>query len=166
MMSTPRTSWMSPTTGVRLLVGLGGVVVAAIGARDLLEQEWADLVNIVTWLAGGVVIHDALLAPVVVLAGVVLVRLLPSWARMPVVTGLVVLGTVSMVAFPMISRFGAAADNPSLLPRDYTAGWFVFAALVVAGTAMAMLLSWRRTQVAAAGPARPAAQDDDSEESV
>jgi hypothetical protein len=37
---------------------------------------------------------------------------------------------------PTLGRFGATADNPTLLDRDYLAGWLVFAAIVVAGAAV------------------------------
>ncbi|MGY2874256.1 hypothetical protein ACVW00_001446 [Marmoricola sp. URHA0025 HA25] len=63
----------------------------------------------------------------------------------PVVTGAVVLGTVTLVAIPVLGRFGARADNPTLLDRNYLLGWLVVATLtvVLVGAALAVARSGR-----------------------
>ena len=42
--------------------------------------------------------------------------------RAPAVAGLVVLGSVTLLAIPVLGRFGARADNPTLLDRHYGVG--------------------------------------------
>ena len=58
-------------------------------------------------------------------------RLVPTGFRAPAVVGLVVLGTVTVVAIPVLGGMGERPDNPSLLNRNYTVGWLVLAALVL-----------------------------------
>ncbi|MEP7092227.1 MAG: hypothetical protein ABI776_19145 [Nocardioidaceae bacterium] len=115
----------------RGLLGAAGIVLVLIGAYHLVGTSFPDGVNIVLWLAGGVLAHDAVIAPLVVLLAVAVLPRLPSWSRAPVVAGFVVLGSASLLAIPAIGRFGARVDVPSLLNRPYGALWVLFAALVL-----------------------------------
>ena len=119
----------------RLWLGALGVAVATYGAWLLLQEDLADLIDTAVWLAGGVVLHDFVLVPLTLLLGVMLVRLLPANLRAPVVGGLVVLGTVTLMAVPVLGGWGANVDNPTILDRNYTAGW-----LVVAGVTMLVVV--------------------------
>jgi hypothetical protein len=119
----------------RLLLGVLGVAVAAYGAWLLLQEDLTDLVATAVWLAGGVVLHDFVVVPLTLLLGLALTRLLPANLRAPLVGGLVVLGTVTLMAVPVLGGWGANADNPTILDRDYPAGW-----LVVAGVTMLVVM--------------------------
>jgi hypothetical protein len=57
--------------------------------------------------------------------------------------GLVVLGSVTLLAVPVLGRFGARDDNPTLLDRHYGTGWLVVAGLVVLAVAVAGLVRSR-----------------------
>ena len=111
----------------RLLLGVLGVAVAAYGAWLLLQEDLSALVDTAVWLAGGVVLHDFVLVPLTLLLGVALIRLLPANVRAPAAGGLVVLGTVTLMAVPVLGGWGANADNPTILDRNYAAGWLVVA---------------------------------------
>ena len=119
----------------RLLLGALGVAVATYGGWLLLQEDLSDLVDTVVWLAGGVVLHDFVLVPLTLLLGLALVRLLPANLRAPVAGGLVVLGTVTLMAVPVLGGWGANADNPTILDRNYPVGW-----LVVAGVTMLVVV--------------------------
>ena len=121
---------------VRVVLGLAGIALAYVGVRDLLGFDWSRLVSVLEWLIVGNVLHDVILAPLVVVAGVVLARTVPTWARQPVVTGLVVIGVMTLVAIPVLGNFGDEVTNPSLMPRNYWAGWFGFVALVLMAVAV------------------------------
>jgi hypothetical protein len=133
----------------RLLLGVLGVAVAAYGAWLLLQEDLTDLVATAVWLAGGVVLHDFVVVPLTLLLGLALTRLLPANLRAPLVGGLVVLGTVTLMAVPVLGGWGANADNPTILDRDYPAGW-----LVVAGVTMlvVMLMIMLRAGPRSGGP--------------
>jgi hypothetical protein len=130
---------------LRFSLGAVGVVLALVGVWHLLGNGFADLAATVAWLVGGVVAHDALIAPLVVLLGVGLLPRLPSWGRGPAVAGFVVLLTVTLTAVPVLGRFGAKPDDPWLLPRPYGALWLAFALVVVAAVVGASVLRRRRS---------------------
>ncbi len=65
------------------------------------------------------VLHDFVLTVGVLVAGALSLRLLPEPAKAPAVVGMVVLGALTLVAFPVLGGFGARDDNPTLLDRPY-----------------------------------------------
>lgn len=134
---------------VRGLVGLAGVVIAVVGVLKVLDRGSSTVVEALKWFAGGTLLHDAVLAPIVVLIGALAVPRVPTWARMPLVSGVIVLGTTSVAVFPMLTGFGAISDNPTLLDRNYAAGWWALAALTAVGVAAGCW--WQRRTAAAAG---------------
>lgn len=129
----------------RIFLGTVGALVAAYGAFLLLSrQDLGQIVGAGVWLASGVVLHDFVLAPLVLVlvgAGSVVT---PASARVPVVVGLVVLGSTTLLAIPVLGRFGARADNATLLDRDYLAGWLAFTGLVLLAVVVSTLLRARR----------------------
>ena len=146
-MTKPRAATAVPAqqgvvwTTVRLVLLGGGLVVTAVGGLKLMRSGFDNLLAGLWWLMGGVVLHDALLAPLTLLILWGAAKLLPTWLRAPAAAGFVVLGTVTVAAIPVLTRFGARPDNPTLLDRNYMAGWLALAALVVVAVAAA---GWRR----------------------
>ena len=127
----------------RVALGALGVVVGLYGGWLVLSRGH-DLLNLGLWLAAGVVLLDGVLALVVLAVGTVAVRLLPRPAKAPAVVGFVVLGSVTLLAVPVLGRFGARSDNPTLLDRDYTVGWLVLAGLVLVAIVAASLVGSKR----------------------
>ena len=128
----------------RLLLGAIGVTMGAFGLLRFLQHDLGDIVNAVLWLAGGVVVHDAVIAPLTLGATFLGVRLLPRRVWVVTATGLVVLLTVTATAVPVLGSWGARADNPTLLDRHYVVGWSVFAALVLLLSLLRLTPAWRR----------------------
>jgi hypothetical protein len=126
---------------IRVLTGLLGFGLGIYGARLLLERGHENLFAAGRWLIGGVVLHDGLIGPATILAAAV-VGLVLRGRRLPapVVVGAIVLASVTLVAVPVLGRYGARPDNPTLLDRSYGVGWFVFAGLTLLVVAVA---SWR-----------------------
>jgi hypothetical protein len=118
----------------RIVIGVVGVLMGAFGALRFLQLDLADVLDAVLWLAGGVVVHDAILAPLTVALTFLGTRVVPTGLRTRVTVALVVLLTVTVTAIPVLGRFGARPDNATILPRDYPAGWLVLAALVLVAT--------------------------------
>jgi hypothetical protein len=130
----------------RVLLGAAGVVVGAYGAYLLLSrQEGEQLTSAAIWLASGVVIHDFVIAPLVVAVVALGARVLPAPARVPAVVGMVVLGTVTAFAIPVLTRFGNKVDDDGLLDRSYVTSWLVVAAVVLLGVVVAAVTRARRT---------------------
>lgn len=136
---------------VRWALGGLGVLVAAYGAwLALSRQDLDQLLDLALWLAGGVVLHDLVLAPLVLLLALALRRTPPAWHR-PATWGLVVVGSLSLLAVPVLGRFGARSDNPTLLDRPYFTSWLVIVVLTVVAVLVAGRLASRRARPA--GPA-------------
>jgi hypothetical protein len=132
-------------TAVRWTTAALGVLLATYGGW-LLVSRGHDHLDVAVWLAAGVALHDGVLAAVTVVLGAAAVRLVPPPARAPLVVGFVVLGSVTLLAVPVLGRFGARADNPTLLDRDYTAGWLLLVAMTALAVAAATLVRSRRAR--------------------
>lgn len=129
---------------VRTALGVLGVLLAAYGGWLLLSrQSTAGNLDTLWWLAGGVLAHDLLLAPVVLLVCAVAARALPAVARPAAATALVVLGSLTLVAVPFVGGYGRASDpaNETLLDRDYTTGYLVLVGVVLVLVVLPVLLA-------------------------
>jgi hypothetical protein len=135
----------------RLALGSLGVALAAYGGWLLLAEGIGDVVDTAVWLAAGVVLHDFVVVPLTLGVCWLGMRLLPPHCRPPFVAGLVVLGTLTLMAVPVLGGWGANADNPTILDRNYTAGWLVVAAIVVAGVLVGLWFAAKRTRSSGAG---------------
>jgi hypothetical protein len=132
---------------VRRGAGAVGVVMAAYGVWLLLRLGWANTRSTLLWLVGGVVLHDGVFAVLVLAVAFAALRLLPRDRLAPWVVGLVILVPVTLLAVPELGRFGARADNPTLLDRPYWLGWSVMVTLVVVGVIVGAWATRRRTPV-------------------
>jgi len=130
-------------TRSRAALGAVGVLLGLYGAWLLLSRGH-DLWNVVVWLGGGVVLHDAVLSVALLVLGVLVVRVLPTVAQAPAVVGFVVLGSATLFAVPVLGRFGARPDNATLLDRNYVAGWLALAGITLVAVVTATLVRSRR----------------------
>ncbi len=126
----------------RVLIGALGVAGAAYGAWLLLDQ---DYLVVAVWLAVGVVLHDFVLVPLTLAVGWLAVRVVPAGWRSPLAVGLLVLGSLTLMAVPVLGGWGANADNATILDRHYVTGWLEVATLVLAGVVAGAVLSRRRS---------------------
>ena len=133
---------------LRLLIGAVGLAMGAFGALRFLQLDFADIVDAVLWLAGGVLLHDAVVAPLTIGVTLLLTRVVRPSVRRRVTVALIVLATVTVTAIPVLGAFGARPDNPTLLPRNYVGGWVAFAALVVVAALVAGPIASARRRAA------------------
>ncbi|MEU5189136.1 hypothetical protein AB0G83_18605 [Streptomyces klenkii] len=118
-------------------VALMGVGVWAAWRGDDPQDPWP----VVRWLAGAVLVHDGIVVPLTLLAGLVVVRLR---ARRAVRAGLLVAASLTAVAYPVLFRPGVP-QNPSVLPLDYLRNWLLLLGLTAAVTAATVLVrAWAR----------------------
>ncbi|MEO5651564.1 MAG: hypothetical protein ABIN79_10250 [Marmoricola sp.] len=139
----------------RLLIGAFGLAMGLFGALRFLQRDLDDILDSVLWLAAGVAVHDAVIAPLTLALGALASRVLPAAVRTRVVLGFVVLATMTITAIPVLGRFGAREDNATLLDRNYTVGWLTVAALIVVGTLLVARVSDRLGQRAPAHARQP-----------
>ena len=112
--------------GAVTLYGLHGLLTARGG---LTPREF------VGWFIGGDILHDAVVAPIVCLAGVAIVRWAPASLRAPLRSGLFISAIVLFVAWAPLHGYGhdSAPGNSSVQPLDYTTAVLTVLALVWAG---------------------------------
>ena len=106
---------------------MAAIGVAAIGWGGwLLHDDDVDrLRSAALWLVGVVVLHDAVLAPVVVVLGVVATTVLPRRHRVVAAVAFLVWGTLTVTVANVLSGVGGKPGMDSLLNRPYVSAWLV-----------------------------------------
>jgi hypothetical protein len=133
----------------RIALAACGLAAGAYGLVLLIQTGLANIAHTVPWLIGGVVADDAVVAPATIVVAVLAARLVPRWLRGPATVGVVVLGSLTLIAVPVLGGFGTQPDNATVLDRDYTAGWLAVAAVTAAGVAVGAVLRRRALRRAA-----------------
>ncbi|AWB93796.1 hypothetical protein C3E78_17135 [Aeromicrobium chenweiae] len=133
---------------MRVLIGALGIGSCLWGLWLMRDFTREQLTSEATWFVGVVVLHDAVLAPVVVAVGYGASRLLPEPFRRPVATAFVVWGTLTVAFFPVLSGEGGKAGNETILGRPYGLSWVVMTLLLAAYAVVTGLLRRRRDPVA------------------
>lgn len=123
----------------RILTALGLGMVAFGIAGLLRNAEATEPLNAALFVVGGLALHDGLVAPAVMVLGLVLARLVPRRLRPPVQGALIVSAALTLVAIPPWTGRGRLANNPSLLPQDYGQGLLVALAVVWAVAALLLV---------------------------
>ncbi len=111
----------SQAVGARFWVATAvGWIVIAIGLRGIVQHRIDTRPGeLARFVIGGALIHDLILAPLVLLVGLAVARLVGGRLRTPVQVGAVISATVALFAYPVVRAFGLATNNPTSLPHDY-----------------------------------------------
>ncbi|WP_037317582.1 hypothetical protein [Amycolatopsis orientalis] len=127
---------------LRLLLFLPGLGALAWGAVLFAEYAFplrADVFGTLGWLAGGPLVHDLLIAPLVGVVGLALSGVLPDRWKTPVKTGAVLTGVLTLLAVPLLWRPFGGATNPGLHDSDTGTGLLVTLGVVWLGVLVAGL---------------------------
>ena len=144
------------TSPVRVSIGTAGGLLAAYGTlRLLIEVSGGDLLALALWLAGALVVQDAVLSPGIIGLGIVL-RRIPARARTYVQGALVAGGIVTVVAVPLIYLRGTQPPAEVILEQDFGANLAVLLGVISAVAVLAYVGRVARDR-ATAGPADGAA---------
>jgi hypothetical protein len=138
--AAPETPARAYAVGFWIAAVVGGSV-AGYGVAEYLAK-YPDLtrrVALARWIVGVNIAHDLLLAPLVLLVGVGVRRLIPRVALGPAQFGLMASGIVLLIAWRPLQRSAAYKHNATAQPLDYTAAtltvlavvWMIAAAWVV-----------------------------------
>jgi hypothetical protein len=130
-----------------ILVGFGVMAWAVMGVFS--EAERTAPASWFTWLVGGALVHDLVVLPLVLLVGAGFASLgRPGLARS--LRWAVAVGAVITVAsFPVVARFGARGDNPTVLPLPAGRNLaFIWVGLLAVGLVVGLLRDRRLGRVA------------------
>ncbi len=118
--------WVSAAAGWAVVAwGVAGAL------RHHIESRPIDLLRFV---AGGILIHDLAAVPLTLLVAVVVNRAVPAGSRRWVQATLFIVGCLVLFAYPLLRGFGRLPTNPTALPHNYA----VNLALVVLVVALAV----------------------------
>ncbi len=127
--------WISAALGWAVIAwGLRGVFIHSLDTRPA---------NLAKFVVGGALLHDLLVAPLVIGAGVLVARVVPGRSRAVVQGALAVSGIVALFSYPLVRAYGLAANNPTSLPHNYTANLLVVLGLVWAVAAGLVIMRLR-----------------------
>ena len=135
-----------------VLIALGAVLLG-VGAGALVagvpSRQW---LGILLWLAGAVVLHDAIFAPLVLVGSRILRRVgaRVSWVQVAVVQVALVAGAaLTLIAIPGIASQAKGARNPSVLIFPYAMHLgLIWAAVGVLTAAIVLVVGLRRRRSA------------------
>lgn len=131
-----------PLAWVAIVAGWGVIAFGVLGAVG--DERLGDVGSWALWLLGGAVVHDAMVLPAVLAVGALLAWALPPPWRTPLRWALVVAATVTLTVWPIARRWGARADNPSILPVDVARNLaLIVTALLVVGAAAGAVGAWK-----------------------
>lgn len=140
-----------PAWWIGLIVGGGVLTFGVIGLMTNSAQT--SPANMVKWVVGGLIAHDAIVAPAVVIASFLLARLLPAAIRGGIQATLAVCAVLVLMSYPVLNAAGRDPNNPSLLPLDYPRNLAIVLAIILVGGVTLTLLraALRRRDAAASG---------------
>ncbi|WP_207453811.1 hypothetical protein [Desertivibrio insolitus] len=134
----------------RIVLVAVGVLVLVVGVAVLLSDvSPRRYLGLGAWLLGALVVHDAVIAPVVLGVGALLRRAgrrMPGGVLVIVQVALVVAAVVTALVMPEVFKRGIGTANPTVLPLDYGVNLALFyvGLAVATGVAIAAYLAVRR----------------------
>lgn len=131
---------------VRGLLVLAGAACGLWGLWLMRDFTREQLTSEAFWLAGGILLHDAVLAPAVVGIGWAAARLLPGHFRSSSATAFLVWGTLTVAFLPVLTGQGGKPGNDTILGKPYVLSWVVMTVLLVGYAVTAALLRRRQSR--------------------
>jgi len=138
--------------GIRVALILLGAALLAWGAYVMFDTVRATRIpGVALWVIAAIILHDAILAPIVFMLGVVISRAGHRFGGTVVVVieGFVVVGSImALIVVPAMIATNYKPDNPTVLPLNYgfnLAVFFVVLAVVAAGLSVWLYSRTKRT---------------------
>ncbi|MCU1444890.1 MAG: hypothetical protein JWP54_548 [Cryobacterium sp.] len=135
-----------------------GVLGLGLGAYVLVDSvALRRLPGLALWIAGAIVLHDAVISPLVFGLGVLTRRAGHRVAGSVVVTvqATIVLGSLmTLIVLPAIAAQRQGPRNPTVLPLDYAANLGLFWLILAVACAAVSLWFYLRTRRANQRPSR------------
>ena len=136
---------MRATRALLLVIGVACGLWGLWLMRDFTGEQ---LRSTGLWLIAGAILHDAVVAPIVVVLGFVAARTLPGRLRAPAAIAFLVWATLTVVFFPVLSGEGGKPGNDTILGRPYVASWIVMTLVLIVVAVVAGLRRRRRVSSA------------------
>jgi hypothetical protein len=142
----------------RIILVSAGVLGLVFGAYVLIDSVApARLPGLALWIGAAIVLHDAVIAPVVFGLGVLTRRGGSRVAGSIIMTvqAAIVLGSLmTLIVLPAVAAQRLGSKNPSVLPLDYAANLGLFWLYLALAAAIVSLWLYVRTRRANQRPSR------------
>jgi hypothetical protein len=149
---------------LRTLLGAAGVAMLGYGAWGVLHgAHESSLESIGRWLLGGLLLHDAVLAPAVFVAGFIAFRVTGPRLRRALAAILLIGGSAVLVALPEF-LLPPGNTNATVHPLDYARDLAIVGGSVIAAAVLYVLSATRRERSVARRLARAEARRQAEEE--
>lgn len=139
------------SVGFWVAAAVGWTVMAVALTGALLDHVDTRPPSLARFLLGGALVHDLVVAPVVIAGGALVARWVRPRSRAAVQAALIVSGSLALFSFPLVRGYGRAAGNPTSVPHDYGRNLLVVVALVWAIAGATALVRGRRAGVGVRG---------------
>jgi hypothetical protein len=106
-----------------------GWAIIVIGIRMGLHDREVKPELLVKWVAGGLVLHDAVWLPVIAVAGAVVAFALRRAVPVVLAWAAATTAVLTLIAWPFVRGYGRRPDVPSALQRNYAHGLLVYIAI-------------------------------------
>ena len=113
-MNDDRSRWFWPA----LAVGWGVIGVGIVGMFS--QRDRTAPFQLGRYVVGFLLVHDLVVAPVVIGVGWLVTRFVPGVARGPLRAALALSVLVVAFSWPLLRRYGEHATNDSAVPLDYS----------------------------------------------
>ncbi|MEZ5380418.1 MAG: hypothetical protein R2754_01340 [Microthrixaceae bacterium] len=128
-------------------VGLAlGWLLIGIGVWFAIEEVGDAFGAFLVALGAFALVHDGLVLPAALLVSVTVERLAPAPARVPVRLGIALSWVLTLISLPALGRFGAIADNPSVLPVNVGRNLAILVGLIWLGVVAVSVHRMRSTR--------------------
>jgi hypothetical protein len=134
-------------TAVRVILIGVGLVLGGYGAVLVWENPPVIIMRIVVWALVGVVLHDAVFAPLCVALGFAGRRLIPRKWWPPIAVAAFCSLVLVFLAIPVYGKPGMRPDNMTVLDRNYSLGLWISLAIVWACVPLYYVAARLRTRV-------------------
>jgi len=146
---------MRTARGVLIVVGVLGLALGAYVLVDTVAVR--RLPGVALWIGAAIVLHDAMLSPLVFGLGVLTRRAGHRLAGSIIVTAqaAIVLGSLmTLIVLPAIVAQDLGPKNPSILPLDYALNLALFWLALAVASVLVSLWFYLRTRRANQRPSR------------
>jgi hypothetical protein len=138
-----------PSPLVLVLAMFVGLLFMGFGVRSALgDARDAHPTALAVHIVGFDLFHDVVFAPVILLFGWVIKRVLPPYAHGPIRAAAAISLLFTVFSYPLIRRWGKRAGNSSTLPLPYGTNLLIILLTVWVATAIVVARRSRSKRVA------------------
>jgi hypothetical protein len=117
-------------TATRVVLVAVGLLIGGYGAVLVWENAPVIIMRILVWALVGVMLHDAVFAPLCVALGFAGRRLIPGRLWPPIALAAFCSAVLAFLAIPVYGKPGLRPDNMTVLDRNYHLGLAVSLGIV------------------------------------